>query len=125
MSNQVKTYTKKEAAGFLTGMFGQNLIYNIVATGLYFYFQNVICLPAMALGWIMAIARVWDAVNDPMMGTIVDKTRSKWGKCRPYLIIFPAIIGVITILTLFASVDNPIRDSTSKIQINFELLKRT
>ena len=34
-----------------------------------------------------------------MMGTIVDKTRSKWGKCRPYLIIFPAIIGVITILT--------------------------
>lgn len=99
MSNQVKTYTKKEAAGFLTGMFGQNLIYNIVATGLYFYFQNVICLPAMALGWIMAIARVWDAVNDPMMGTIVDKTRSKWGKCRPYLIIFPAIIGVVTILT--------------------------
>ncbi len=53
----------------------------------------------MALGWIMAVARVWDAINDPMMGTIVDKTHSKWGKCRPYLIIFPAIIGVITILT--------------------------
>lgn len=99
MDNVAKTYTKKEAFGFLTGMFGQNLIYNIVATGLYFYFQNVICLPAMALGWIMAIARIWDAVNDPMMGTIVDKTHSKWGKCRPYLIVFPAIIGVITILT--------------------------
>lgn len=99
MANLAKTYTKKEAAGFLTGMFGQNLIYNIVATGLYFYFQNVICLPAMALGWIMAIARIWDAINDPMMGTIVDKTHSKWGKCRPYLIVFPAIIGVITILT--------------------------
>lgn len=99
MENTVKTYTKKEAAGFLTGMFGQNLIYNIVATGLYFYFQNVICLPAMALGWIMTIARIWDAINDPMMGTIVDKTHTKWGKCRPYLIIFPAIIGVVTILT--------------------------
>lgn len=98
MNNLAKTYTKKEAAGFLVGMFGQNLIYNIVATGLYFYFQNVICLPAMALGWIMTIARIWDAINDPMMGTIVDKTHSKWGKCRPYLIIFPAIIGVITIL---------------------------
>ena len=99
MENTVKTYTKKEAAGFLTGMFGQNLVYNIVATGLYFYFQNVICLPAMALGWIMTIARIWDAINDPMMGTIVDKTHTKWGKCRPYLIIFPAIIGVVTILT--------------------------
>ena len=98
MNNLAKTYTKKEAAGFLVGMFGQNLIYNIVATGLYFYFQNVICLPAMALGWIMTITRIWDAINDPMMGTIVDKTHSKWGKCRPYLIIFPAIIGLVTIL---------------------------
>ena len=98
MGERVRTYTKKELGGYLVGMFGQNLIYNIVATGLYFYFQNVICLPAMALGWIMTIARVWDAINDPMMGTIVDKTRTKWGKCRPYLIIFPGIIGLITIL---------------------------
>lgn len=95
----VRTYTKKELVGYLVGMFGQNLIYNIIATGLYFYFQNVICLPAMALGWIMTIARIWDAINDPMMGTIVDKTRTKWGKCRPYLIIFPGIIGLVTILT--------------------------
>ena len=94
-----RTYTGKELVGYLVGMFGQNLIYNIVATGLYFYFQNVICLPAMALGWIMTIARIWDGINDPMMGTIVDKTKSKWGKCRPYLIIFPAIIGLVTILT--------------------------
>lgn len=94
-----RTYNGKELRGYLVGMLGQNLIYNIVATGLYFYFQNVICLPAMALGWIFAFARVWDAINDPMMGTIVDKTRTKWGKCRPYLIIFPAIIGIVTILT--------------------------
>ena len=45
-----QTYTKKERNMFLTGMFGQNMIYNIVATGLYYYFQNVICLPAIALG---------------------------------------------------------------------------
>ena len=117
MSNSVKTYTKKEAAGFLTGMFGQNLIYNVIATGLYFYFQNVICLPAMALGWIMAIARVWDAINDPMMGTIVDKTHTKWGKCRPYLIIFPAIIGVITILTFINGNYAEASSTTQKVLI--------
>ena len=99
MGDTKRTYTGKELGGYLVGMFGQNLIYNIVATGLYFYFQNVICLPAMALGWIMTIARIWDAITDPMMGTIVDKTKTKWGKCRPYLIIFPGIIGVVTILT--------------------------
>lgn len=93
---QVKTYTAKERNMYLTGLFGQNMIYNIVATGLYYYFQNVICLPAIALGWIFAIARVWDAVNDPIMGMIVDKTKTKWGKCRPYLIFAPVVICVIT-----------------------------
>ena len=96
---KAKTYTWKEATLYLTGMFGQNMIYNIIATGLYFYFQNVICLPAIALGWIFAIARVWDAVNDPMMGAIVDKTKTKWGKCRPYLLFAPPFICVITCVT--------------------------
>ncbi len=93
---QVKTYSGRERNMYLTGLFGQNMIYNIVATGLYYYFQNVICLPAIALGWIFALARVWDAINDPIMGSIVDKTKSKWGKCRPYLIFSPVVICVIT-----------------------------
>ena len=90
------TYTKKEAGMFLTGLFGQNLIYNVVTAGLYYYFQNVICLPAVALGWIFAIARIWDAINDPMMGSIVDRTRTKWGKCKPYLLFAPLVICVVT-----------------------------
>ncbi len=94
----VKTYTKKELAGYLTGLAGQNIIYNIIATGLAFYFQSVIFLPAIACSLIFALARVWDAVNDPMMGTIVDKTRTKWGKCKPYLLFVPAVIMVTTIL---------------------------
>lgn len=93
---QVKTYSGRERNMYLTGLFGQNMIYNIVATGLYYYFQNAICLPAIALGWIFALARVWDAINDPIMGSIVDKTKSKWGKCRPYLIFSPVVICVIT-----------------------------
>ncbi len=99
MSSGVRTYSKKELRGYLTGMLGQNLIYNIVATGLVStYLQFYLKIPVAAIGVIVAVARVWDAINDPMMGTIVDRTRTKWGKCRPYLIIFPAIIGVITIL---------------------------
>lgn len=96
---QKNTYTAKEAGMYLTGLFGQNMIYNIVATGLFYYFQNVICLNAVALGWIFAIARVWDAINDPMMGSIVDKTHTKWGKCKPYLLFCPILICVITCLT--------------------------
>ena len=87
----VKTYTKRELAGYLTGLAGQNIIYNIIATGLAFYFKSVIFLPAIACSLIFALARVWDAVNDPMMGPIVDKTRTKWGKCKPYLLIVPGV----------------------------------
>ncbi|MBO4338693.1 MAG: MFS transporter [Clostridia bacterium] len=92
------TYTKKELAGYLTGLAGQNIIYNIIATGLAFYFQSVIFLPAIAVSLIFALARVWDAINDPMMGSIVDKTRTKWGKCKPYLLFVPAVILITTIL---------------------------
>ncbi len=99
MSNNVRTYTPKERNMYLLGMAGQNMIYNIIGTGLYFYFQSVIFIPAIAISIFMAVARVWDAINDPMMGTFVDKTNSKWGKCRPYLLFSPALILVITILT--------------------------
>ena len=92
------TYTKKELAGYLTGLAGQNIIYNIIATGLAFYFQSVIFIPAIACSLIFALARVWDAINDPMMGTIVDKTRTKWGKCKPYLMFIPGVILITTIL---------------------------
>ena len=61
---------------YLVGMMGQNMIYNIIGTGLYFYFQSVIFIPAMAISIFMAVARVWDAINDPMMGTFVDRTPS-------------------------------------------------
>ena len=100
MSNRktALTYTKGELAGFLTGLAGQNIIYNIIAAGLAFYFQSVIFIPAIACSLIFALARVWDAINDPMMGTIVDKTRTKWGKCKPYLLFVPAVVCVTTIL---------------------------
>lgn len=97
--NRLRTYTKKERNMYLCGMFGQNMIYNIIASALIgFYLQSVIYIPTLAIGIITGVARVWDAINDPMMGTFVDRTKSRWGKCRPYLIIFPSIIGLITIL---------------------------
>lgn len=103
------TYTKKERNMYLTAMLGQNMIYNIVGTGLAFYWQSVIFIPALAISVFSAVARIWDAVNDPMMGTIVDKTNNKYGKCRPYLLFCPALILATTILAFVNgrySVDN-------------------
>ena len=95
----MNTYTKKERNMYLLGLLGQNMIYNIIASGMAFYFRSVIFTPAMAISILMGVARVWDAINDPMMGTIVDKTRSKWGKCRPYLFHVPSAVLIVTVLT--------------------------
>lgn len=105
----IRTYTKKERTMYLVGLAGQNVIYNIIGAGLQYYFESVIFLPALAVGTIMTLARVWDAFNDPMMGTIVDRTRTKWGKCRPYLMIVPMPILLITVLcfTTFGFYTNP------------------
>ena len=110
------TYTKKELTGYLTGLAGQNIIYNIIASGLAFYFQSVIFIPVAAYTAIFAIARVWDAVNDPMMGTIVDKTKTKWGKCKPYLLFVPAVIMVTTILPF---INNMYAEPTNKYYVRF------
>lgn len=94
----LKTYTSKERNFYLAGMVGQNIIYNIIGSALSYYFQFTLLIPAIGVSTIMAIARVWDAVNDPIMGTIVDRTRSKWGKCRPFLIYCPLPLFIVTTL---------------------------
>ena len=114
--NYATTYTRKELAGYLTGLAGQNIIYNIIASGLAFYFQSVIFIPVAAYTAIFAIARVWDAINDPMMGTIVDKTKTKWGKCKPYLLFVPAIVLVTTILPFINSM---YAEPTDKYYVQF------
>ncbi|HHU83834.1 MAG TPA: hypothetical protein GXZ23_01510 [Clostridiales bacterium] len=95
----MKTYTKKERNMYLIGLAGQNIIYNVIGTGMAYYFQHVLFLPAIAISVIMAIARIWDAINDPMMGTIADRTRTKYGKMRPYLMVVPGVVMITTLLT--------------------------
>lgn len=93
----LRTYTKTEKNMYLTGLAGQNVIYNVIGATLAYYLQFTLLIPAIAVSTIMAIARVWDAFNDPMMGTFVDRTSTKWGKCRPYLMFVPIPILIITV----------------------------
>ncbi len=67
---------------------------------LYFY-TDIVGISGGTAGVIMLIARVWDAVNDPMMGVIVDKTRSKEGKCRFWLKYFSVPAAVVLFLSYF------------------------
>lgn len=94
----VNTYTKKERNNYLIGLLGQNMIYNIVGSCLMYYLQFTVLIPAMTVSIIFMVARIFDACNDPIMGMLVDRTRTKWGKCVPYLRAMPIPIMIVTIL---------------------------
>jgi GPH family glycoside/pentoside/hexuronide:cation symporter/probable glucitol transport protein GutA len=81
----------------ITG-FGQNLICTIVGAYLTVFMTDAIGFDALPVAFLMLFARIYDALNDPIMGSIVDRTRTKWGKCRPYLKWMAIPIAVVTIL---------------------------
>ena len=67
-----------------------------------FFYTDIFGIPAAAAGTMLVVSRFWDAVNDPLMGIIADRTNTRWGKFRPYLIWISgplAVIGVFTFLT--------------------------
>ena len=92
----------KETLAYGIANAGQCFGYNIIAGSyLSLFFTKVFGVPPEAVAAMMLFLGLWDTFNDPLMGTIVDKTRTRYGKLRPYLLIIPIPLGLATIL-LFA-----------------------
>ncbi|WP_408580193.1 melibiose:sodium transporter MelB [Clostridium butyricum] len=92
--------TSKEKYSFGIGAIGKDAVYNIVAVYFMFYLTDVLGIGAGFIGGLFFVARIWDAVNDPIMGLIVDNTRTKWGKFRPWILI-GTLINSIVLIFLF------------------------
>lgn len=88
----------KEAISYSIAGLGQNLVCGLIGSYLTYYMTNGLLLPSFTVGLIMLFTRLFDAFNDPVMGSIVDRTRTKWGKCRPYLLFTPVPIALFTVL---------------------------
>ncbi len=99
----------KERWAFSIGALGQGMIYAMMSSYISDYYLNVLQLAPMFVLLLMLLARVWDAINDPLMGMIVDRKTTKRGKMRPYIIYASIPIGVLTILMYLS----PNMDKTS------------
>ncbi|MGN0457837.1 MAG: MFS transporter [Eubacterium sp.] len=81
---------------------GQCFGYNLVAGGyLSLFFTKVFEIPAPAVATMILVLGIWDTINDPIMGGIIDRTRTRYGKLRPYLLFVPIPLAIATIM-LFA-----------------------
>ncbi|MDC7127121.1 MAG: glycoside-pentoside-hexuronide (GPH):cation symporter [Spirochaetales bacterium] len=88
----------RERIGYYGYFFGQNIIYGFVTVLLSVYYATALGIPAAIVGSILLIARVWDAINDPMLSILVEKTNLKNGKFKPWIKCVAIIIPGITVL---------------------------
>lgn len=99
MSKQKLSFMSKLCFGI--GAFGKDAVYAIVGTYLMMYLTDYRSVAPAFVGGLFMVARIWDAFNDPFMGMIVDNTKSKWGKFRPWILIGTVMNAVVLVL-LFA-----------------------
>jgi sugar (glycoside-pentoside-hexuronide) transporter len=101
---EVKTKRNYNRYMFGLGTIGRDMLYSIVSMYLLFFLTDILDLPDSTMWWMtgaMTILRVFDAVNDPIMGFLVDNTRSRFGKFKPWIVIGGIVGGFFTVLLFF------------------------
>lgn len=95
----------REKSAFTFGIFSQNIVFAFVSAYIMIFFTDYVGISPAAVGTLMLVARLFDAINDPLMGVITEKTRTRWGKFRPYLFIV-ALPLLICLVLLFTNIDS-------------------
>ena len=96
--------TTRQKAAFGIGAIGKDMVYALSSSYVMYYYKDIIGLSASFVGLILMIARVFDAVNDPFMGVLVAKTRTKWGRFRPWLV-SGTVLNALVLYALFKAPD--------------------
>ena len=91
----------KEKASYGLGAVGKDMVYMLSASYILYYYQDLLGVSSWVMGVILMAARIFDAFNDPIMGVIVAKTQTKWGKFRPWLLI-GTVLNAVVLFFMFA-----------------------
>ena len=87
---------RKEGLWFAAGVAGQNISCGLVGGWFYYFCTDVAYYDMRVIAFVLTFARIWDAVNDPLMGVLIDRHRFKNGeKLRPWLKLTPFIVGSV------------------------------
>jgi GPH family glycoside/pentoside/hexuronide:cation symporter len=105
------TLPVKEKIGYALGDAASNIFFQTVNTFLLFYYTDVFGIDPKVAGTLFVLARFWDALIDPFVGTLADRTRSRWGSYRPYLLWMAIPFGLIG----YATFANPDLSGNAKI----------
>ena len=93
-----------EKIGYGLGDMSSSMFWKVFSYYLPFFYSNIFALSLVDAGVLILVTRIWDAVSDPMMGIIADRTQTRWGKYRPYLLWVAPLFSIAGIL-LFTTPD--------------------
>lgn len=99
MSNERMKLSVREKIGYGFGDLASVLYWQTISAYLLYFYTDVFGLTAAAAGTMILLSRLWDGVNDPMMGMVADRTNTRWGKFRPYLLWMAVPLAVVGVLT--------------------------
>ena len=94
----------KQKSAFGIGAVGKDMVYALSSSYIMYYYQDILGLSATFVGLILMIARIFDALNDPFMGVLVAKTKSKWGRFRPWLV-SGTVLNALVLYAMFSAPD--------------------
>ena len=100
--NETQRLSGKSKVSYALGAVGKDMVYMLSASYVLYYFQDLLGVSAIAMGVILLAARIFDAFNDPVMGVIVAKTKTRWGKFRPWLLI-GTVTNAVVLFLMFAA----------------------
>jgi GPH family glycoside/pentoside/hexuronide:cation symporter len=99
MSNKATKLSIREKLGYGLGDTASHFVWDMVGFWILIFYTDTYGISAAAAGTIMLIARFWDMASDPIMGIIADRTKTRWGKFRPYILWMAVPYSVLAILT--------------------------
>lgn len=88
--------------GYGMGSLGKDFALGVIGSYLLVFYTDVLGITAAAAGFILVVTKIWDAINDPIMGYIVDRTNTKWGRFRVYILFVPIPLAVFSGLCFVA-----------------------
>ena len=89
----------KEKVGYGLGDTASHFVWDMVGFWILIFYTDTFGISAAAAGTIMLVARIWDMVSDPLMGIIADRTNTRWGKFRPYILWMALPYSILAVLT--------------------------
>ena len=97
----LKPLKQREIFGYAIGDLGMNLNFQMMGFYLAFFYTDVFGISPGHVAGLFLAARVWDAVNDPLMGYIADRTQTRWGRFRPYVLFGALPLNVMLVACFF------------------------